>query len=197
MCFNPAQLYGKPFFMGRGCILSTRSRVLRSVGFVCNASFSLMFQIVYFSLISLQGAIAIFSNLIYPRLELIQNESFPEHKKTSMYLFHRRTIKNNDAYCAGPIVHSPIGLPVAAGYDRAWTRAQNLQWHCIDHCATREAPQQSNFDNNTKKMTDKFEIRGYKDKTLDDAMMTISQKPREEFLKTKPKKKNKRNSLLV
>ncbi|CAB1313448.1 unnamed protein product [Coregonus sp. 'balchen'] len=39
-------------------------------------------------------------------------------------------------------------------------------------------------------MTDKFKMKGYKDKTLDDAMMKISQKPREELLKTKPKKKN-------
>ena len=34
-------------------------------------------------------------------------------------------------------------------------------------------------------------MRGYKDKTLDAAMMKISQKPREELLKTQPKRKNK------
>ncbi|CAB1320281.1 unnamed protein product, partial [Coregonus sp. 'balchen'] len=49
---------------------------------------------------------------------------------------------------------------------------------------------QSYFDSNAKKMTDTFKMRGYKDKTLDAAMMKISQKPREELLKTKPKKKN-------
>ena len=39
-------------------------------------------------------------------------------------------------------------------------------------------------------MTDTFKMRGFKDKTLDATMMTISQKPREELLKTQPKKKN-------
>ena len=33
-------------------------------------------------------------------------------------------------------------------------------------------------------------MRGYKGKTLDAAMMKISQKPTEELLKTQPKKKN-------
>jgi hypothetical protein len=33
-------------------------------------------------------------------------------------------------------------------------------------------------------------MRGKKNKTLDAAMMKISQKPREELLKTQPKKKN-------
>ena len=38
---------------------------------------------------------------------------------------------------AGPIVCRPMGLPVAASCDRAWTwtRISNV----IDHCATREA----------------------------------------------------------
>lgn len=49
---------------------------------------------------------------------------------------------------------------------------------------------QTDFDSNAKKMTDKFKMRGYKEKTLDAAMMKISQKPREELLKTQPKKKN-------
>ena len=49
---------------------------------------------------------------------------------------------------------------------------------------------QTDLDSNAKEMTDTFEMRGYKDKTLDAEMMKISQKPRKELLKTQPKNKN-------
>jgi hypothetical protein len=32
-----------------------------------------------------------------------------------------------------------MGLPVAAGCDRTWTRTQNAECSALDHCATREA----------------------------------------------------------
>ncbi|CAB1336076.1 unnamed protein product, partial [Coregonus sp. 'balchen'] len=49
----------------------------------------------------------------------------------------------------------------------------------------------SDFDSNAKKMADKFKMRKKnEDKTISAAMMKISQKPREELLKPKPKKKN-------
>ena len=49
----------------------------------------------------------------------------------------------------------------------------------------------SDFDSKAKKITDTFKMRDNKDKTLNVAMMNISQKPGEELLKTKPMKKRK------
>lgn len=51
------------------------------------------------------------------------------------------------------------------------------------------------FDSNAKKLPDQFKMRGYKDKTLDAAMMKISQKPREELLNS-TKEEKQRNHLL-
>jgi hypothetical protein len=43
---------------------------------------------------------------------------------------HLATLVSNQALPnpddAGPIVHRPMNLPVAAGYDRAWARTQSL-----------------------------------------------------------------------
>jgi hypothetical protein len=46
---------------------------------------------------------------------------------------------------------------------------------------------QSDFDSSFKNITDTIKMRGYKDKTLDAAIMKISEKPREASQKTEPK----------